>query len=236
MLVAWLTGAPPPPTPSEGAQSITPQIPTEAAPDRPELEGGRGGGGALTWPKKILPPNMSHMQTEDTQGQCMRPAEKKQQHPPAPADCGWYHEPLQPTAMPPFAHAGTGNGSKFEELRRGHRAAPVEDRGAGRGIQRGSGCKTMGEYLPVPRPVRDLWASVPKFRPHCSPPHRDPPNPRSNNAFQSTHIVQHGTEPTRARVCKTGWGACSHSAGTAPIITLCIPGTPLQSSPLQKRA
>ena len=31
-------------------------------------------------------------------------------------------------------------------------------------------------------------------------------------------------------------GAFSHSAGTVPIITLFILGTPLQTTPLQKRA
>ena len=31
-------------------------------------------------------------------------------------------------------------------------------------------------------------------------------------------------------------GAFSHSAGTAPIVTLFIPGTPLKTSPPQKRA
>ena len=31
-------------------------------------------------------------------------------------------------------------------------------------------------------------------------------------------------------------GAFSHSAGTAPIITLCIPGTPLKTTHLQKHA
>ena len=28
---------------------------------------------------------------------------------------------------------------------------------------------------------------------------------------------------------------CGHSAGTAPIVTVFIPGTPLQTTPLQKR-
>ena len=48
---------------------------------------------------------------------------------------------------------------------------------------------------------------------------------KSDSPFltQSPNYVGHG-------------GAFSHSAGTAPIITLFIPGTPLKTTPLQKPA
>ena len=50
------------------------------------------------------------------------------------------------------------------------------------------------------------------------------------------------TPPLRCRIyvvlaiALLSTGAFSHSAGTAPNFSLCIPGTPLQTTPLQKRA